>query len=402
MEVAQESLTIDGFRFSAAAAGIKNPQAQRLDLALILADQPATAAGVFTTNLVKAAPVQICVKRISAGKCRAILMNSGNANACTGEAGMKVTLDLTRELSETLDIDPEQVFPMSTGVIGNPLPADRIRSQFPALKAGLAGDRAPDVARAIMTTDTKPKTVMLTGTHSRGTFRMLGIAKGSGMIAPDMATMLAVVLTDVKVDRLFLHDCLLSACRNSFNCITIDGDTSTNDTVIMMAGGHAEAQQLSDLAEDREVFASVLQQVCASLARQMVFDGEGATKLVEIIVSGAPDKRAANKVARTIAESPLVKTAFNGGDPNWGRIVAAAGRAGVAFDPEVVDLFIGDVPVLKNGTLASETWEPAAAAVMKAREFSVRLDLKAGNTSATFLTTDFSKEYVAINADYRS
>jgi glutamate N-acetyltransferase / amino-acid N-acetyltransferase len=402
MAVEQGPLAIDGFRFSAVAAGIKNPQVQRLDLALIMADQPAPAAGVFTTNLVKAAPVQICVRRMAGGLCRAIVMNSGNANACTGEQGIRDTLDLTTALAHTLAIDPEQVFPMSTGVIGNPLPADRIRARFPELKAGLAYDRAADVARAIMTTDTKPKTVFLTGEHSRGTFHMLGIAKGSGMIAPDVATMLAVVLTDVKVHGPFLQECLATACRNSFNCITVDGDTSTNDSVILMAGGHAEALHLSDSARDREVFASVLHQACASLARQMVLDGEGATKLVEVTVRGARDREAALKAARTVAESPLVKTAFNGCDPNWGRIMAAAGRAGVALDPDVVDLYIGEVPVLKNGTLASESWEPAAAEVMKAREFSIILDLKAGNESVTFLTTDFSKEYVAINADYRS
>lgn len=398
----QGPLTIDGFRFSAAAAGIKNPQAQRLDLALILADHPATAAGVFTTNLVQAAPVQICAKRMTRGLCQAVVMNSGNANACTGEQGMRVTLDLSAELANTLGIDPEHVFPMSTGVIGNPLPADRIRSRFPDLKVGLAQNRIDDVARAIMTTDTKPKTVSLKGQHSRGTFRMVGIAKGSGMIAPNMATMLAVIVTDVKVERSFLHECLAAACDGSFNRITIDGDTSTNDSVIVMAGGHAEALHLPDLAQDRETFASLLHEACRSLARQMVLDGEGATKLVEVTVQGAPDKEGANRAARTIAESPLVKTAFNGGDPNWGRILAAAGRARVNFDPEVVDLFIGNVQVLRNGVLASETWEPGAAEVMKAREFSICLDLKVGKETATFLTTDFSKEYVAINADYRS
>jgi len=397
-----EPLMIDGFQFSAVAAGIKHPHAERLDLGLIMADHPAITAGVFTANQVKAAPVQICIDRLVSGLCQAVLINSGNANACTGEQGKRVALDLVNDLAKRLAIGPAMMVPMSTGVIGNPLPADRMRARFQDLKDGLRPDKLMDVARAIMTTDTKPKTVFLTGQHSRGTFHMLGIAKGSGMIAPNVATMLTVVLTDVKVDRAFLQECLVSASENSFNRITIDGDMSTNDSVIVMAGGHSDALHLADLPDDRRAFASLLHQACASLARQMVLDGEGATKLVEVKVCGAPDKDAANRAARTIAESPLVKTAFHGGDPNWGRIMAAAGRAGVTFNPDAVDLFIGDVPVLCNGTLASESWEPAAADVMKQREFSIRVDLKAGTESSSFLTTDFSKEYVAINADYRS
>jgi glutamate N-acetyltransferase / amino-acid N-acetyltransferase len=393
---------IPGYRFSAAAAGIKRTGTDRLDLGLIVSDSPASAAAITTTNLVFAAPVEITRKRLASGTCRAILINSGNANAYTGEQGRRDALDLTREVAEGLGIGADLVVPMSTGVIGLRLPVDRIRQKLPQLLQGLDQGRFMDVAAAMMTTDTRPKTVLLGGVSSDGPFKMLGMAKGSGMIAPNMATMLAVILTNIKIEPNRLRECLVEANSRTFNCLTIDGDTSTNDTVIVMAGGGNEARELGGGRADRDAFSSLLNEACMSLARQIVLDGEGATKMVEVRVTGAPGPGAAAKVARTIAESPLVKTAFHGEDPNWGRILCSAGRAGVVFDPYNVDLFIGEVPIVKQGQVVSDDWESAAHRVMQGREFSIQLDLKAGDGEASFLTTDMSEEYVTINADYRS
>jgi glutamate N-acetyltransferase / amino-acid N-acetyltransferase len=398
----QKEPQIQGFRFSATAAGIKHEGTDRLDLGLIVSDAPASAAAVTTTNLVFAAPVEITRKNLANGECQALLINSGNANSYTGSQGRQDALDLTEEVAKGLGIAPTLVVPMSTGVIGLRLPVDRMRGQMPRLLSGLDRHSFMNVARAMMTTDTRPKTVMLGGVLSDGPFTMVGMAKGAGMIAPNMATLLAVILTDIKVEARLLKDCLVEANSRSFNCITIDGDTSTNDTVIVMAGGHDTARELGGSRADLEAFSSMLNEACMSLARQIVLDGEGATKLVEVRVMGAPSPAAAARVARTIAESPLVKTAFHGEDPNWGRILCSAGRSGVEFDPDNVDLFIGEVAIVKQGLVGSNDWEAAAHKVMQGREFSVLLDLKAGEEEACFLTTDMSEEYVTINADYRS
>jgi glutamate N-acetyltransferase/amino-acid N-acetyltransferase len=400
--VKEQGISIRGFTFSAVAAGIKHAGTERLDLGLIVADAPATAAAVTTTNLVCAAPVEITRHRMQKGMCRAVLVNSGNANAYTGERGKQDALDLTAAAARALGADPDLVIPMSTGVIGNPLPFERMSACVPELVDRLDPGAFMDVARAIMTTDTQPKTVLLQRRLSTGPVTMVGMAKGAGMIAPKMATMLAVILADVKVPSSFIRECLVQANARSFNCITIDGDTSTNDTLLVMTGGRSDAPQLASDADDRAAFASLLEEACMNLARQVVRDGEGATKLVEVRVCGAPNDDAATRVARTIAESPLVKTAFHGADPNWGRIICAAGASGVIFNPDQVDLFIGNVPIVNAGVLVSDDWESAAHKAMLAEEFSVLLDLKAGPAEATFLTTDFSEEYVTINADYRS
>lgn len=394
--------SVGGFKFSAVAAGIKKPGATKLDFGLIVSEAPATVAGLTTTNLVFAAPVAITRERVAKGISRGVLVNSGNANAYTGERGIKDALDLTREVGEALAIDANLLIPMSTGVIGNPLPVDRMRAVIPDLVSGLAPYRYMDVAHAMMTTDTRPKTVQLDGTASSGPFRMLGMCKGSGMIAPNMATMLAVILTDIRVDQPFLQECLHEATAASFNSITVDGDTSTNDTLLVLAGGSSTALELGSSSSDREAFLSLLNKACSDLARQIVLDGEGTTKIVEVRVTGALDRDAAVKVARTIAESPLVKTAFHGEDPNWGRIICAAGRAGVAFDPTQIDLYIGVVPIVKDGLLVQGDWESAAHKVMSSKEFLVLVDLKSGSADARILTTDLSEEYVTINADYRS
>ncbi len=367
-----------------------------------MSDVPAHAAGVTTTNLVSAAPVEITRKHLESGLCQAILLNSGNANAYTGQKGRLDALELMGEAAVALKIDLEHIIPMSTGVIGNPLPTKRMLDRIPDLVEGLDTRSFMDVAKAIMTTDTVPKTVVLGGETGSGRFKMLGMAKGAGMISPDMATMLCAIVTDIKVRSGFLKECLVEANSVSFNCITVDGDTSTNDTLVVMAGGRPDAPELSDKSSDCDAFCSALKKACMSLARQIVQDGEGATKVVEVKVIGAPSKEEAAQVARKVAESPLVKTAFHGEDPNWGRIVCSAGRAGVAFDPEKLDLSIEGVPVVQNGTLVSEDWESPAHAAMKAGEFQVLLDLKCGEGEWSILTTDMSEEYVTINADYRS
>jgi len=392
---------MNGFRFSAVPAGIKHPDSDRLDLGLIVAESEASAAAVTTTNLVCAAPVTITRQRIAKGVCRAVLVNSGNANAYTGERGIADTLSLTAAVARDLGISDELVVPMSTGVIGNPLPVERIVGRIPELVGKLDSNGLMDVARAIMTTDTRPKITSLESRAASVPFRLVGLAKGAGMIAPNMATMLAVVLADVRVEAAFLKEVLVDAAERTFNSITVDGDTSTNDTLLVLAGGAPGCPALSSAA-DRKAFALLLNDACTDLAHQLVQDGEGATKLVTITVRGAANGQTAARIARVIAESPLVKTAFHGEDPNWGRIIAAAGRAGVPFDPDRIDLFIGDAAIVKHGVLVAGDWESGAHTIMKASEFSITLDLKSGDDQATMLTTDLSEEYVTINADYRS
>ena len=258
------------------------------------------------------------------------------------------------------------------------------------------------MASAIMTTDTVSKTSICEKTLSNGPLKILGMAKGSGMIAPNMATMLAVILVDVRVERLYLHDVFSRINNLTFNRVTVDGDTSTNDTAVVLSGGSIRSRVLLDNVSDRTIFCDALFDVCSSLAKQIVRDGEGASKFVEVKVSGAPDEPSAVKVSRRIAESPLVKTAFHGEDPNWGRIVCAAGSAGVPFDPSNIDLWIGSVQIVKSGALMSDDWEIRAKRVMRDPEFSVLIDLKAGTSEASIFTCDLSAEYVGINADYRS
>ncbi|MFH0825822.1 MAG: bifunctional glutamate N-acetyltransferase/amino-acid acetyltransferase ArgJ [Pseudomonadota bacterium] len=398
----KEQTVLRGFRFSAVSARVKEKGPERPDLGLIVSDSVCITAAVTTTNLVYAAPVELTRERLAGGSCMAILANSGNANACTGRRGRDDAVNLTGEVARVLGIDPELVVPMSTGVIGVPLPVERMTGQIPALAAGLDPSRHGDFARSIMTTDLVPKTAVVEGSLSHCSIKLVGAAKGSGMIAPNMATMLAAVLSDVRVDIGFLRECLAEACEVSFNRITVDGDTSTNDTLVVMTGGASDAADLGSAELDRRTFATMLARVCTDLARQIVLDGEGATKVVTIRVRGARGKPDATRIARVIAESPLVKTAFHGEDPNWGRVLAAAGRAGVEFDPRVVDLFIGPVAVLHDGAPVEGDWERSAHAVMQEREWEAVLDLKSGQAEAELLTTDLSEEYVGINADYRS
>ncbi len=387
-----------GFQTSAVASGLKKNGGK--DLGLIFSQVPANVAGVFTKNRVLAAPVLLDKQRIQSGRCQAIIVNSGNANCCTGEQGLRDAKEMARLVASALKISPELVQVASTGVIGEPLPIAKIEAAMPALVDALQSDDSSDVAGAIMTTDTVPKIVSESARIDGQTYTVTGIAKGAGMIRPDMATMLCFICSDVGMPSNLLQEVLHAAVEKSFNRMTIDGDTSTNDTVLLMANG------LSGLTvaapAQREAFQKVLDDVLIRLAKMLVKDGEGATKLVEIIVNGASSDEDADRVSQTVSHSNLVKTALFGEDANWGRIVAAIGRAGVPIEPNRIDIFFNDVQMVKNGTGCGEIAEAEATKVLKKPEFSIIIELKIGNGRATMLTCDFSIDYVKINADYRS
>ncbi|MBN2196189.1 MAG: bifunctional glutamate N-acetyltransferase/amino-acid acetyltransferase ArgJ [Polyangiaceae bacterium] len=388
------SLNIRGFRFAGIPAGIKK-QADALDLGLVVADQLAVVAGAFTRNLVRAAPVVVAERRIRSGTARAILVNSGNANACTGEPGMTATLETTAAVAKALGIEPDQVLPASTGVIGAVLPTARIIDALPHLVRGL-GESAEPFSRAIMTTDRWPKLA----TARAGAASVLGIAKGAGMIHPDVgppqATMLAFLFTDALADQATLADALYGACDATFNAATVDGDTSTNDTVLALASGAAGVAPAA--TELRWAFA----RVGDALARSMVRDGEGASHVAELTVRGLASDTDARVVAKTVATSLLVKTALFGRDSNWGRILAAAGRAGIPFDPSRAALAIGGVPILRDGLPLGADAESLATAAMQNETYPIELVLGDGPGTARYLTSDLGHGYVDVNAGYRT
>jgi glutamate N-acetyltransferase/amino-acid N-acetyltransferase len=387
-----------GFMAAGVAAGIKKQHV--LDLGLIYSTVPASVAGVFTRNLVKAAPVLLSKKRLGAGKARAVIVNAGNANCCTGEQGIKDALVMADCAAGQMKLSPEEVFVASTGVIGVPLPIQAIQEAAPSLAAALRPDGFESLSRAIMTTDTVPKLVRRKGTIQGKDYSIVGVAKGAGMIRPDMATLLSFVCTDVEASSQTLQAALSQAVDRTFNRLTIDGDTSTNDTVLAMANGASGARLQT--ADDISAFQALLDDLMMELARRLVKDGEGVTKLVEIRVQGAETDQAAFRIADTIGNSPLVKTAFFGEDANWGRILGAAGRAGVMIDPDRVDLYFNDVQMVKNGMGCGHEAEDRVTAVLKQPEFRVTLDFHLGTGSSSLLTCDFSLDYVKINADYRS
>jgi glutamate N-acetyltransferase/amino-acid N-acetyltransferase len=394
-------MKIKGFSTSAVAAGIRYKD--RLDLALIYSDTPAVTAGVFTENQVKAAPVLIDKERLKQGRAQAILVNSGVANACTGKAGMAAALSTSSLLSSRLKIADEMVLLSSTGVIGEQLNLPAFRTSMDDLVGGLSEDNFANVAKAIMTTDTVPKLVsrsVMIGDHE---VKFMGMAKGAGMIMPNMATMLAFVITDAQISFPELQFSLREATNTTFNRITIDGDTSTNDMVLVMANGTASNAWIDeDNPLDRQIFQDTLEDVLKDLALQIVADGEGATKCITVRVCGAKDGKSAEKIARTVANSPLVKTAFFGEDANWGRILAAMGRSGVRFNPDRVDIAIGNVVIVRDGLAVGKAAEKEATALLKERNIVVCLDLKDGVSCEEMYTCDFSLDYVKINADYRS
>ncbi|RZB35228.1 MAG: glutamate N-acetyltransferase / amino-acid N-acetyltransferase [Desulfobacteraceae bacterium Eth-SRB1] len=387
-----------GFKAAGIASGLK--KGGKKDLGLISSEIPACVAGVFTQNKIKAAPVLLDIERIKQGTCQAVVVNSGNANCCTGEQGIRDAKAMAGHIASALGISEEHVLVASTGVIGNPLPLSKIKKATPGLVKALAPEGFYDLAKAIMTTDTVPKIVSIQGDIGGKTFTITGIAKGSGMICPDMATMLCFICTDIKASPDFLYNALYAATIRSFNRITIDGDMSTNDSVFIMANGVSEVVVQS--STQNSSFQKALDEVMISLAKKIVKDGEGATKMVEITVKGALTDNDAHKVAMTIANSNLVKTAFFGEDANWGRILGAAGRANALFDPERVDLFFDDVLMVKDSIGCGKRADAKATKVLKKPEFTVTIDLHAGMGCSSVLTCDFSIDYVKINADYRS
>jgi len=390
--------TCKGFKAAGIASGLKKNGEK--DLGLIYSEVSAKVAGVFTRNKVKAAPLLLNIDRIKSGIGQAIIVNSGNANCCTGDQGIQDAKAMARFAASELKISENLVLVASTGVIGEPLPIEKIRDAVPKLTGLLKPEGINDFVMAIMTTDTIPKIITRQEDLGGKTFSVTGVAKGSGMICPDMATMLCFVYTDVDMAPDFMKDSLNTATERSLNRITIDGDTSTNDMVLVMANGLSGA--VIESSADKETFQSVLDDVLIGLAKQLVKDGEGATKFVEINVRGALSDADARTIADTIANSPLVKTAIFGEDANWGRIMMAVGRAGVSVDPDKIDVFFDDVLMVKNGMGCGRNTETEMTKVLKKSEFEISIDLNMGHGHASVFTCDFSIDYVKINADYRT
>jgi glutamate N-acetyltransferase / amino-acid N-acetyltransferase len=393
-------MDIKGFRFSAVEAAIKKPG--RLDLALIFSDVPANVAAVFTTNKVQAAPVIISRARAKNGLGRALLVNSGNANACTGEQGMADALGCGRRAAEALGLPDEELLIASTGVIGQKLPMERFRVAIQPLVDGLDGGTLEQVASAIMTTDTFAKLERRTGEAGGISYQIEGVAKGAGMIQPNMATMLSFMVTDAAIHPALLRTAFADAVAGSFNSITVDGDMSTNDTALIIANGAAGNPVIKAGSPEAAAFQALLQDLMLSLAKQIVKDGEGATKFVTVKVQGAASNADAKKVAVCVANSLLVKTAFFGQDANWGRIIAAVGYSGAQMEQDRVEILFDEVVMAKGGIFAGGDAEAAGTEVLKRPEFTVTIDLHINSGEGVVYTSDLSYDYVRINADYRT
>ncbi|MDH7481882.1 MAG: bifunctional glutamate N-acetyltransferase/amino-acid acetyltransferase ArgJ [Armatimonadota bacterium] len=387
-----------GFLAAGVRAGIKE---KGEDLALIVSEQPASIAGVFTKNVFKAAPVQVCISRIPRATARAIVANSGNANACTGKVGIEDARRMIVEVASRLNVPEEDVFVASTGVIGQRLPMQKILKGIDLAVSSLSKNGGSKAARAIMTTDTRPKEAEVEFDIGGVRATIGGIAKGAGMICPNMATMLAFLTTDVAITPTMLQIALSRSTEISFNCLTVDGDTSTNDSVFILANGVAGNPVINAEDEVFQVFQQHLDAVTTKLARQIAADGEGATKTVSVTVKGAKSFEDCRQIAKTIANSPLVKTAMFGCDPNWGRVIAAAGRAGVEFDPNVVSLYFGDILIIENGEPVVFS-EAEARKYLSGKDVLITLNVGSENWSATIWTCDFSYDYVKINAEYHT
>jgi len=377
-----------GFLSGATSCGIKDPKATRDDLALIVSETSCAAAATFTTNVVKAAPVRISMEHLKAGKIRALVLNSGNANACTGEEGLNTARRMAVAAAARAELNANQVLICSTGRIGVPLPIARIERGLK--KIPLGRNNSLQCARSIMTSDTFPKEIACLVETRNGSFRIGGIAKGAGMIDPNMATMLCAVTTDAAIPQAALRKALRASVENSFNRITIDGDMSTNDTVILLANG---ASGVTPPAED---FQQALDAVTQTLARQIVLDGEGVSKFVEIEVGGARSVRDARRAAEAVANSTLVKCAWAGGDPNWGRIMDALGYSGAAMREEKTAIFYNELAIVRNGTTAATPWRKLKAIAAR-KEFRIKIELAVGPFSHTVWTTDLTEEYVRLN-----
>ena len=386
-----------GFEAAGVRCGLKR---RGPDLALIYSVAPAAGAGLFTTNRVQAAPVLVSRDRIGRAGLHGIVVNSGNANACTGPRGYRDAVQMAEETAKALGVPPRSILVCSTGVIGHLLPMTKISAGIKKAVAELSPDGGDRASAAILTTDTRPKSIAVEFELAGRPIRIGGMAKGSGMIAPHLATMLAFITTDADLSPELLHSCLVSSAERSFNRVTVDGDTSTNDAVLLLANRQAECRRISP-RHGLGRFQEALDCVTAFLARELARDGEGASKLVEVRVRGAESEEDALRIARTVANSPLVKTALAGGDPNWGRVLAAAGRAGVRFRPECVDLHLGRVQVVRGGAVARYQ-QAAAAKAVGGPEVLVTFDLNSGDGEASVWTCDMTAEYVRINAAYHT
>ena len=390
-----------GFRFGASRAGLK--QSGRTDFGLIVADIPASAAAMFTANRVTAAPLIVDKENLqkTGGRVRIVAVNAGNANCAAGQAGLDAARATCSAAAKQFLCTPEEVFPSSTGIIGVPLPSEKLIAALPGIASSLGreSDHFQQVAQAIMTTDTVEKTAFARIEIDGKEVRIAAVGKGSGMIHPQLvphATMLVYILTDAAIEPPALDAYLRQAVEVSFNRISVDGDTSTNDTVLLLASGASEARVNPGQAD----FAKALTQVCTSLARQIVADGEGITHLVELCIEGAASDADALRAAKAIAHSPLVKTAWAGSDPNWGRLMAAIGYSGAMINPDRIDIWFGDLPVCQSGGRAAGYDEAALHTYLKQPQFSVRIQLHQGSGNCTFWTTDLTHEYIRINADY--
>ena len=394
--------SVPGVRLGVAEAAIKKPG--RKDLLLIELAPGSQVAGVFTQNAFAAAPVQLCRERLSAGSAmRALLVNAGNANAATGAGGLADARETAAAVAQALGCAAEQVLPFSTGVIGQRLPVQRMVAALPQALADLRADAWQDAARAIMTTDTVPKGASRRVQTTQGAVTVTGIAKGVGMIYPDMATMLSYIATDARLTPEAVKECLRRAVEVSFNSVTVDGDTSTNDSCVLFATGQAGSEDIGPQHSDFALIVETVTAVCVELAQAIARDGEGATRFITIEVGGARTVAEARRAGYSIAHSPLVKTAMFAGDANWGRIIMAIGKAGIeGLDPAGVALALDDVPLLERGEPHSAYREELGAAVVAKPEFTIRVSLGRGEARARLWTCDFSYDYVKINAEYRT
>lgn len=390
----------EGFKAAGVKAGIK--KSGKEDVAILFSTVPAKAAGVFTMNQMAAAPVVVCREVLKTGTAQAIVVNSGCANACTGEQGLLDAKKMAAITAELLNIKENAVFVSSTGIIGTNLPMDKVAGGIRQAVKHLSDNGHDKAMRAMMTTDTFAKETALSFTLGDKTIKIAGMAKGAGMIQPNMATMLAYITTDADIEQSLLQQALQTATELSFNMISVDGDTSTNDSVIVLANGLAHNSTIRDkTGPEFKIFSAALQEVCTYLAKQIAHDGEGATKFLEVQVHGAQSFADAKQVAMSIAKSPLVKTAFFGQDPNWGRIICAIGYAGVPVKPEQIALAIGNISIVKGGMGTQADWT-ALKKVMAGHDIVLQVELGLGTAEATVWTCDFSYEYVKINGEYHT
>lgn len=391
-------IKVPGFLGAGVSSGIKKNG--KKDLGLIFSKVPARAAGVFTTNIVKAAPVLLGMEKIKSGLCQAIIVNSGNANVSTGKRGLKDAALTTKLVAKELGIGETLVIPSSTGVIGVYLQIEKIVNAIPELVSKLSEDGFLDTAEAIMTTDRFPKYSSAQMKIDGKVGTICAIGKGAGMIAPQMATMLCYILTDLNIDLKAQKSALKNGVDNSFNRIIVDGDTSTNDTVLMLSNGNLGNKPIREGDKNHKRFEKLLTELATEIGEMIVRDGEGATKVVKISVKGSKTRKDAEKIARVIGSSLLVKTAFYGEDANWGRVLAAAGRAGVKFDPSRVDLYFGNHKIVKNGVEIMD--ESEVDHILKQPSFPITLDLKSGKSSHFVIASDITIDYLKINAHYRT